>query len=73
MNKLLQSCTFRNQLRTLAADGHEGQDGQQVIGATGKKTSRTVLKIAYAHKKKEINKTGLIYRTFWNGVPWGSD
>jgi len=31
MNELLQSSTFRHQLRTLAPQSHEGQDGQQVI------------------------------------------
>lgn len=33
MNELLQSDALRHQLRTLAPQSHEGQDGQQVIGA----------------------------------------
>lgn len=31
VNELLQSSTFRHQLRTLAPQSHEGQDGQQVV------------------------------------------
>jgi len=33
VNELLQRGAFGHQLRTLAPQGHEGQDGQQVVGA----------------------------------------
>lgn len=42
MNELFQGGTFRHQLRTLALQSHEGQDGQQVIGTAAGREQKAV-------------------------------